>query len=266
MTDCSSLHTFVICAYKDNPFLEECIRSLMEQSVRSSIILYSSSPTDRQRELAEKYNIRHHVESGGGGIHFDWSKALGLSETPYCTLAHQDDIYLPRYAEKMVHGLLDNPSAVIGFTDYADLFAGGTVKRWRVYLMVKRLLLAPFYLKRCIRSGVIRLNVLRFGNPVCCPSVTYNLEKLGDVRFDSDFSVNLDWMMWINLAKRPGAFLFLRDCLMYHRISGTMETSAALSDNRRRNEDLKIFNMMFPAPFARLIHKFYTLSYRSNRS
>lgn len=266
MTDCSALHTFVICAYRDNPFLEDCIRSLTGQSVHSTIILYSSTPTDRQRKLAEKYGLRYHVEAGGQGIHFDWNKALELPDTPYCTLAHQDDIYLPSYAEKMVKGLQANPDALIGFTDYADLLPNGSAKRWRAYLNIKRLLLAPFYLKRCIRSGFVRLGILRFGDPVCCPSVTYNLKKLDGIRFDSGFSVNLDWMMWITLARRPGAFLYLRDCLMHHRISDIMETSAALSDNRRRDEDLKIFKMIYPAPVAGLIHRLYSLSYRSNRS
>jgi glycosyltransferase involved in cell wall biosynthesis len=265
MKDCSALHTFVICAYKDNPFLEDCIRSLTAQSVRSSIILYSSTPTDKQRELAGKYNIRYHVDTDGHGIHHDWNKALALPETPYCTLAHQDDVYLPDYAEKMVDALRRHPDALIGFTDYADLFTDGTVKFWRAYLLVKRLMLAPFYLKRCIRSGFVRLNVLRFGNPICCPSVTYHLAKLGGLGFDAGFSVNLDWMMWINLAKRPGGFLFLKNCLMYHRISAAMETSAALADNRRQDEDAKIFRMMFPASVAGLIHKLYALSYKSNR-
>ena len=32
-------HTFVICAYKESPFLEDCILSLKKQSIRSHIIL-----------------------------------------------------------------------------------------------------------------------------------------------------------------------------------------------------------------------------------
>ena len=37
--DYSDKHTFVICAYKESAFLEECIESLEEQTVTSTIIM-----------------------------------------------------------------------------------------------------------------------------------------------------------------------------------------------------------------------------------
>lgn len=39
-------HTFVICAYKESPFLEECVKSLLAQSERSVIKLATSTPND----------------------------------------------------------------------------------------------------------------------------------------------------------------------------------------------------------------------------
>ena len=32
-------HTFVICAYKESPYLEDCIRSVLHQNVRGKICL-----------------------------------------------------------------------------------------------------------------------------------------------------------------------------------------------------------------------------------
>ena len=37
-------HTFVICAYKESAFLEECILSLKKQTVRSNILIATSTP------------------------------------------------------------------------------------------------------------------------------------------------------------------------------------------------------------------------------
>ena len=34
-------HTLVICAYKESPFLEECIVSLKKQNIQSHIILWN---------------------------------------------------------------------------------------------------------------------------------------------------------------------------------------------------------------------------------
>ena len=37
-------HTFVICAYQESEYLEECIRSLMRQTVKSEILMATSTP------------------------------------------------------------------------------------------------------------------------------------------------------------------------------------------------------------------------------
>ena len=52
-------HTFAICAYKDSPYLEACIRSLKSQTVPSEIICTTSTPS---RYLTE------HIHAAGTGI------------------------------------------------------------------------------------------------------------------------------------------------------------------------------------------------------
>ena len=51
-------HTFVICAYKESPYLEECIRSLKNQSVRTNLRMATSTDNGHIRALAEKYGIQ----------------------------------------------------------------------------------------------------------------------------------------------------------------------------------------------------------------
>ena len=50
-------HTFVICAYKESKYLEECIESLEKQIVKSNIIMCTSTPNDYIKNMAQKYNI-----------------------------------------------------------------------------------------------------------------------------------------------------------------------------------------------------------------
>ena len=95
-------HTFVICAYKESPYLEECIRSLKSQTMQSDIVLATSTPSEFLRELCQRYQILYRVRDGKPGIAADWNYALSCGHTPYITIAHQDDIYYPDYAEKVV--------------------------------------------------------------------------------------------------------------------------------------------------------------------
>ena len=48
-------HTFVICAYKESEYLEECIKSIKNQSIKSKVIITTSTDNLFIRELAEKY-------------------------------------------------------------------------------------------------------------------------------------------------------------------------------------------------------------------
>ena len=48
-------HTFVICAYKESPYLEACIRSLQAQTVPSRILMVTSTPNPWIEKCSEKY-------------------------------------------------------------------------------------------------------------------------------------------------------------------------------------------------------------------
>ena len=51
-------HVFAICAYKDSPYLERCIRSLKAQTVPSHIIICTSTPSSYIDRLAWKYGLQ----------------------------------------------------------------------------------------------------------------------------------------------------------------------------------------------------------------
>ena len=85
------LHTFVICAYKESPYLDECIASLKNQSVKSEIIIVTHTPCDYISDMAAKYDLTLFVNEGEGGITQDWNFGLSKVKTRFATIAHQDD-------------------------------------------------------------------------------------------------------------------------------------------------------------------------------
>ena len=46
-------HTFAICAYKESPYLEECIKSLKNQTIKSNILIATSTPNDYIKGIAD---------------------------------------------------------------------------------------------------------------------------------------------------------------------------------------------------------------------
>ena len=61
-------HVFAICAYKDSPSLERCIRSLKAQTVPSHIIICTSTPSSYIDRLAWKYGLQVYVRQGESNI------------------------------------------------------------------------------------------------------------------------------------------------------------------------------------------------------
>ena len=44
-------HTFVICAYKESKYLEELIKSLKAQTVKSNVIMSTSTPNEYIKKM-----------------------------------------------------------------------------------------------------------------------------------------------------------------------------------------------------------------------
>ena len=84
-------HTFVICAYQKSAYLEECIRSVIDQTVRSEILLATSTPNTYIQDLCDKYHIPMRVNEGEKGITQDWNFAYSICQTDCVTITHQDE-------------------------------------------------------------------------------------------------------------------------------------------------------------------------------
>lgn len=255
-------HTFVIPAYKESPYLEECLRSLLAQKVQSKILITTSTPSDHIQKISEKFNIPVIVNAESKGIAADWNFAFSLADTNYVTLAHQDDIYCGDYTEKCLKKAEKYPDNLIIFTGYGELYGSEKVLN-NLLLMIKRILLLPYFFTDSIGNKVIKKSLLLFGSPISCPGVMYNKKNLKNFSFDDRFTVNMDWYAWLELAARKGSFIYEKRSLFLHRIHEGAETSKAFSDNRRKDEDLIMFKKMWPEIIAAMLAKLYSLSYRS---
>lgn len=252
-------HCFVVPAYGDSPHLRACLDSLRAQTRPSPILLSTSTPNFGLTLLAVEYGTRLAVHSPSTGIGHDWNAALALASTQWVTLAHQDDVYLPDFAERTLAAAANNPEALMVMTGYAELI-GTRPRMLTPMLAIKRMLLELGFLGRdAVASAAAKRRLLRFGCPVPCPAVT--LRASAGMRFREDLKVNLDWDAWLRLADQAGAFAYVRQTLMLHRIHAGSETSDGIRAGVRAREDLMMFRAQWPAPIARLLARAYAMSY-----
>jgi glycosyltransferase involved in cell wall biosynthesis len=257
-------HTYVICAYKESRYLEECILSLKKQTVQSDIYMATSTPNDYIRKLAERYQIKLYVNTGEKGITQDWNFALRQVKTRYATIAHQDDYYEPQYTEKILEKMEQSEKPLLAFSDYCELRNGEKVSDNSI-LKIKRMMLLPLRVKRFQSSRFIRRRVLSLGDPVCCPAVTFCLDNLAQPVFKNGFRSCEDWEAWEKISRQKGDFLYIPKPLMCHRIHEDSATTAVIQDHARIEENYKMYCKFWPAWIAKAINYFYTKSEDSNQ-
>ena len=261
----SHRHSFAVMAYKDAPYLEDAVASVLRAADQSDVYLTTSTPSERISGIAEKNGIALHVNTGKAGIVGDWQFALSKAATPYVTLVDQDDVYDPDYARLVIGAFDRHPDSQIVFTNYVEIDGTGALRPTNRTMFVKRLLLWPFRLRSSLASRFGRRLILRFGNPVCSPAVTYNLPQLGGWQlFDETYAMSLDWEAWLRMADKPGRFTYLHRALLRHRLHEATQTSTGLRDGRRYAEDLKLYQRLWPAPIARFLAARYSASYETN--
>lgn len=264
----NSIHTFVVLAYKESKYLEECLKSVTSQSIKTQIIIATSTPNQYIYNLAKKYNLDVIVNKNHNGIGGDFNFALQCANTELVTIAHQDDIYEPDYAKYVIDNYMKYPNSIILFSDYYEI-RGKEKESKNKNLQVKRMLLKPIIGQN--KSDRIRNKraIIKFGNSICCPSVTFSkknikkdiLEKL----FICNFKCNVDWHAWEILSKESGNFIYINEILMGHRISEESTTSEIIAANIRTKEDLEMLEKFWPKCIAKVINKFYVRSEKSNK-
>lgn len=257
-------HTFAICAYKESPYLEECILSLKKQTVKSNIIVITSTPNSYIENLTVKYGLPYYINTGEGGITQDWNFGYAHAKTQYVTIAHQDDVYEKDYLETALKMCDRAKEPLIFFSDYYEIRNGSTVKNNQL-LLIKRIMLLPLRIRAFQKSKWIRRRILSLGSPICCPSVMFVAGRLPKVIFKNGFRACEDWEAWEALSKLSGEFVYSPKMLMGHRIHEDSETSAIIGDNKRSDEEYQMFCKFWPKPIAKIILKFYAQGQNSNQ-
>ncbi len=257
------VHTFVIPAYRESPYLEDCIKSLLNQRIKSEIIMVTSTDNSHIRDLSKEYGIPLFINKKESGITWDWNFGLSKVKTKYATIAHQDDIYDNDYSLRMLEYLNKSKYPLIAFSNYYEI--RGKCKAYNTSMLrIKKFLLFPLRVRFNWGNIFLRRRSLSLGDPIPCPSVTFCLDNIPMPLFKHRYRSCEDWEAWEMLSKLKGDFVYVPKALMGHRIHSESETSKILADGARIQENYEMFRKFWPAFLAKIINRYYTKSEESN--
>lgn len=253
-------HTFAICAYKESEYLEDCIKSLKGQTVKTNIIMATSTPNDYVKNLAEKYNIPLFVRDGKSDIRDDWNFAYNSAKTDWVTIAHQDDEYNKRYVEEMLKKVKQVKNPIAFVTDYIPI-KNGKIGPRDINSKIRKFLRTPLKNNKFAGTKFWKKAVLSLGNSICCPAVTYNKAVLGESFFTSELKFNIDWDTFLKIANIPGTFAYVDKPLTYYRVHDGATSKEFIVDHRRIKDDTYMFNKFWPKWITKIIMHFYKKAY-----
>lgn len=257
------VHTFVVLAYKESKYLEECIKSVLNQEYKSKVVIATTTNNKFIKNLADKYKLEiivgKHTNIGG-----DFDFAINCGKTPLVTVAHQDDLYDYNYSKEIVKEYQKNNNASIIFSDYYEIRGKDKIYS-NVNLTIKRILLLPLRIKPLAKYKFIKRLILRFGNSICCPAVTFVKDNCPSQVYSSNYKCNVDWFAWEKLSKLNNSFIYNSQKLMGHRISIESTTTDIIENGIRTKEDYDIYCKFWPKWFAKIITGLYKNSEKSNK-
>lgn len=260
--DTNKIHSFVVLAYKESPYLEDCIKSVLNQSIKSNVIIATTTDNKYIRNIAKKYSLEvivgKHTTIGGD---FDFARTAVDSEL--VTIAHQDDIYDYTYAENVIDQYKKHKNAIIIFSDYYEIRNENKVYSNK-NLKIKRLLLFPIRISILSGLKIFKRLIISFGCSICCPAVTFVNKNCPKEVFTSNFKSNCDWYAWEKLSKRKGNFIFIPKKLMGHRIDESSTTTDIINEGIRTKEDFEMLKKFWPSKIAIIINKYYKNAEKSN--
>lgn len=256
----NEIHTFVICAYKEEKNLVKCVESLVNQTSNSEVIISTSTPNDFIKKVAKDYKVKLAINKKRSNHIKDFYFAFEQAKTKYVSLCHQDDIYFPNFGTETIEKMEKHKDSLIAFTDYCEIRNDKIIKN-NILLNIKRIM--NFTLLFFKKSRFVRKIILSFGNSICCPTVTYNKNKISYPLIEN-FGSNADWATYITFSKMKGRFIYINKVLVGHRIHRKSTTSKTINDNSMREQNYKIFCLLWPKWIAKLIAKVYCLAEKSN--
>lgn len=211
------IHSFVILAYNESDDLEECIKSIKKQSVKSNVLIATSTKNDYIIELASQYGLGVMVNDSESNKGKDYNFALASVDTKLVTIVHQDDLYDRNYAKEVIKCYKKNKDASIIFTDYYEIFGDKKIKKSKG-LLKKRLCIWPLKYGLFNNKKYFKRLSLKYHKAICTSSITFVKDNINSKVFPEDFVYNNDWAALEKLTLNKNRFVMVPKMLVGYRV------------------------------------------------
>ena len=252
--------TFVVCAYKECPYLEEAVQSIINQSVSCKVIISTSTPNSHIDGIASQYGLEVRINDNGGQIK-DYNFAIAQADTELVMLAHQDEILHKDFVKRVLEEINYEERPIIAFTNYLEMHNDVIDKKPSMLVKIKRIMLFPLMFRGLRHTWFGKRMIQCMGDPITHPTVVCVKKEMPEVVFREEYKASMDWDLWERLSLQKGSFVYVKDVLLYHRMNEDNQTVQLFnSSNVRYENEYDILCRFWCKPIAKAIMFFYKRS------
>ena len=194
-------HTFVILAYNESDDLEECIKSVLNQSIKSNVVIATSTPNDYIMDLASRYALGVMVNEKKSNKGSDYNFAIDTFSSRLVTIAHQDDLYDRNYTKEILASFQKNKDATIFFTDNYLIIGDEKIKKNK-NLRKSRWHLFPLKFNCFNQKKYFKMRSLKPEKYICTSSITFVKKNIQKDIFPTDLMLAEDNTKFVYIDKK----------------------------------------------------------------
>lgn len=250
----------VIPAYNQPQTLTETLRSVQEQTVQPEEILVVDDCSQEPLEGATRFSpdlpvrfIRHFTNRGPAGtvVH-----GIRESRCELVTTLNHDDLWEPRFLERLSGALEAHPEACFAFCDHGIMRADGEHDEQRSSEQSRR------FGRAGLRDGLLRDGALYeaalLHKAVAASSFALVRREALDSQLIGAGADMWDYFLTVGACRTGNTAVFLAERLGWYRISPTMLTTT-WADPRKQVEmarpEIAILLVMLRSPAFKPIHR-----------
>ncbi len=215
------LVTVILSAYNHEEYVEECLKSIVEQTYSNlQILVYNDGSKDNTGKVIEDFIKNQdkkieYISKDNEGLCKTLNKGLDRAEGQYIAIIASDDIWLPNKIEEQVNFLENNQNIGLVFSD--AYFIRGNARTEEKYTQYKKGLSRHFEHSVQKRNLYEALLVENFVIAITVMVRKECFERVG--QFDGSLKFE-DYDMWLRISKNY-PFGFLDKPLAYYRMHET---------------------------------------------
>lgn len=220
------LISVIIPCYNAEKFVEQAVRSIMEQTYQNlEIICINDCSKDSTAEILQKLskedNRIFYIENETNlKLPKTLNKGISLAKGEYIARMDADDIALPEKLEKQIKYLLSNNEIDILGSNSQHIDEHGNLKTYRTYM--------PLTHTKIVQQMAFKCSLIH-------PSIIAKKSFFSDLNgFNENLSYAEDYELWINAIINGKKMGNLSEVLLYYRVHNNQMTSNKFNDSHAK--------------------------------